>query len=160
MSLAEPRRSMPAHASRRSVLAGALALAACGRGARAQGEDALAAFAGAHAPAVPALPRRPTPALRALVRARDPKGVWTSATILSAGGQSIPAEVADLPRLRVGGLLLQHLSVAFADLHTFHMWNLADRPAILLGVDVLSQFDSVALDFARGEVRFRLPANA
>ena len=66
MSLAEPRRSMPAHASRRSVLAGALALAACGRGARAQGEDALAAFAGAPAPAVPALPRRPTPALRAL----------------------------------------------------------------------------------------------
>jgi hypothetical protein len=99
-------------------------------------------------------------ALRALARARDPKGAWSAATILSAGGQSIPAEVADLPRLRVGGLLLRHLPVAFADLHTFHMWNLADRPAILLGVDVLSQFDSVALDFARGEVRFRLPANA
>jgi hypothetical protein len=98
--------------------------------------------------------------LRALARARDPRGAWSAATILSAGGQSIPAEVADLPRLRVGGLLLHHLPVAFADLHTFHMWKLADRPAILLGVDVLSQFDSVALDFARGEVRFRLPANA
>ena len=28
----------------------------------------------------------------------------------------------------------------------------------LPGVDVLSRFDSVELDFARGEVRFRLPA--
>jgi predicted aspartyl protease len=100
------------------------------------------------------------PALRALARARDPKGLWGSASIVSASGQAIPAEVASLPDLRVGGLRIQNLSVAFADLHTFRLWDLAARPAILLGVDVLSRFDSVQLDFGRGEVRFRLPSDA
>jgi predicted aspartyl protease len=100
------------------------------------------------------------PALHALARAKDPKGLWSSASIVSATGQTIPAEVANLPNLRVGGLRMQHLSVAFADLHTFHLWDLTGRPTILLGVDVLSRFDAVQLDFARGEVRFRLPATA
>lgn len=100
------------------------------------------------------------PALRALARARDKAGVWSTASIVAATGQTIPAEVANLANLRVGGLRIQHLDVAFADLHTFHLWDLAARPAILLGVDVLSRFDAVQLDFARGEVRFRLPASA
>jgi len=99
-------------------------------------------------------------ALRALARARDPKTPWWRAPILSATGQSIDAEIADLPRLRVGGLRIPSWPVAFADLHTFRMWSLIDRPAILLGVDVLSRFEYVCLDFARDEVRFRLPATA
>jgi hypothetical protein len=40
------------------------------------------------------------------------------------------------------------------------LWKLIDRPAILLGVDILSRFEYVCLDFARGEVRFRLPSSA
>jgi hypothetical protein len=48
--------------------------------------------------------------------------------------------------------------VAFADLHTFRMWNMVDKPAILLGVDILSRFEYVCLDFARSKVRFRLPS--
>ena len=48
--------------------------------------------------------------------------------------------------------------MAFADLHTFHLWNMIDKPALLLGVDVLSRFETVSLDFGRGEVRFRAPS--
>jgi hypothetical protein len=40
------------------------------------------------------------------------------------------------------------------------MWDLTRTPAILLGVDVLSRFEYVSLDFARAEVRFRLPQPA
>lgn len=98
------------------------------------------------------------PALQTLAHAREAKGVWTSATIESATGQLVPAEVASLPNLRVGGLRMSNLPVAFADLHIFRLWGLEHQPAVLLGVDVLSRFDSVELDFARGEVRFRLPA--
>jgi predicted aspartyl protease len=97
------------------------------------------------------------PALRALAHAREPGILWTTASILSATGQMISAEVAQIPNLRVGGLELKNVPVAFADLHTFHLWPLAERPALLIGVDVLSQFDYVALDFGRGEVRFHLP---
>lgn len=98
------------------------------------------------------------PALRELVRGKA--AIWTQASIISASGQVIPAEVASLQALRIGGLLVNHLPVAFADLHTFRMWDLDRGPSILLGVDVLSHFQSVALDFARSEVRFRLPPSA
>jgi uncharacterized protein YjbI with pentapeptide repeats len=100
------------------------------------------------------------PALRRLADAHDPDAVWSAATIESASGQSIPARVTSLRDLGVSGLVIQGLSVAFADLHAFRLWGLGGRPAILLGVDVLSRFDAVELDFAKGEVRFRLPASA
>jgi len=85
-------------------------------------------------------------------------GTRTATTVvLSATGQTVPAEMAELARLRVGGLLLPNWPVAFADLHTFELWRLVDRPAILLGVDILSRFEYVCLDFPRDEVRFRIP---
>ena len=65
--------------------------------------------------------------------------------------------MADLPDLSIGALKLTYWPVAFADLHTFAMWNMIEAPAILLGVDILSRFESVCLDFARAEVRLRLP---
>ncbi|HEX4180600.1 MAG TPA: aspartyl protease family protein [Caulobacteraceae bacterium] len=82
---------------------------------------------------------------------------WTDVAIISATGQTMGAQTATLPRLRIGGLQFPAWTIAFADLHTFKLWNLIDRPALLLGVDALSRFESVSLDFARDEVRFRLP---
>jgi predicted aspartyl protease len=96
-------------------------------------------------------------ALRSLAVARNPTSIWTPTPIVSATGQTIEAQMADLPQLRVGGMRLPNWPVAFADLHTFQMWNLTRQPAILLGVDVLSRFQWVCLDFSRNEVRFRLP---
>jgi hypothetical protein len=96
-------------------------------------------------------------ALKSLALARSPMVALTSAPILSATGQTIYAEMADLPNLRIGSLRLPTWPVAFADLHTFRLWNLVDRPAILIGVDVLSRFEYVRLDFSRDEVNFRLP---
>jgi hypothetical protein len=96
-------------------------------------------------------------ALRQLALTRNPKAPWTMTPIISSTGQTILAEMADLPALRIGGMGLPNWPVAFADLHTFEMWKLVDRPAILLGIDILSRFEYVCLDFSRDEVRFRLP---
>lgn len=96
-------------------------------------------------------------ALRQLALARNPTARWTMTPIVSSTGQTIMAEIADLPTLRVGGLGLPNWPVAFADLHTFAMWDMVKKPAILIGVDILSRFEYVCLDFARDEVRFRLP---
>jgi hypothetical protein len=96
-------------------------------------------------------------ALRQLAVTRYPLVPWRPIPIVSVTGQTIDAVFADLPGLRFGGLSVPTWPVAFADLHTFRMWNLVDRPAILIGVDVLSRFESVCLDFRRDEVRLRLP---
>jgi hypothetical protein len=99
-------------------------------------------------------------ALRELAYTRYPLVPWRVTPIVSVTGQTIDAQYADLPTLRIGEVTLPTWPVAFADLHTFKMWNLTARPAILIGVDVLSRFQSVCLDFRHDEVRFRLPDNA
>jgi hypothetical protein len=95
-------------------------------------------------------------ALRELAISRGPKTALTQTRIISSTGQTIMAEMADLPALRVGDLRVPTWPVAFADLHTFQMWNMIDKPALLIGVDILSRFEYVCLDFARDEVRFRM----
>jgi hypothetical protein len=97
-------------------------------------------------------------ALRELALTRYPTTTWSQTPILSVTGQTMAADFADLPGLRIGGLTLPSWPVAFADLHLFRLWNLVDQPAILIGVDVLSRFETVCLDFRHDEVRFRLPA--
>ena len=99
-------------------------------------------------------------ALRARAFPRYASDRWVETPIISVTGQTIVAEMADLPHLRIGGLSLPDWPVAFADLHTFQMWSMIDKPAILIGVDILSRFETVCLDFARNEVRFRPPDRA
>ena len=98
-------------------------------------------------------------ALRDLAIIRYPLEPFRPIPIVSVTGQTIDAVFADLPGLRIGGLSLPSWPVAFADLHTFRMWNMVDDPAILIGVDILSRFETVCLDFRRDEVRLRLPAH-
>ncbi|HWF77734.1 MAG TPA: aspartyl protease family protein [Caulobacteraceae bacterium] len=97
-------------------------------------------------------------ALRELAITRYPLTPIHQVPIISVTGQTIAAQFADLPSLRIGGVTLPSWPVAFADLHIFRMWDLTSAPAILIGVDVLSRFETVCLDFRHDEVGFRLPA--
>ena len=75
-------------------------------------------------------------------------------TILSVTGQTADAELGVLPNLRLGGLRIDNVPTAFSDLHAFEIWQLANWPAILVGMDVLKHFHIVELDFAEKQVRF------
>ena len=82
------------------------------------------------------------------------KDRMTETQLISATGQTSPATLAALPRLRLGGMALNNIRAAFAPLHIFSLWDLDDRPAILVGVDVLRHFEEVSLAFGRKEVTF------
>lgn len=96
-------------------------------------------------------------ACRDAILARQP---WRASEIvpvevISATGQSVMGQLSHIPPLRLGGLKIGNLLSVFADLHTFRIWDLQDRPAILVGVDVMRHFESVELDFGRSQVTFR-----
>jgi hypothetical protein len=95
------------------------------------------------------------PALLQLATLRLPKDKMFEVPIISVTGRVIPGEIALLPVLRLGKVRLIDISVTFADLHVFQIWGL-EKPAILLGMDGLSVFDSVSIDFGRSEVWFEL----
>ncbi len=72
----------------------------------------------------------------------------------SLAGEVFRGESVFLPFLRLGGLHLGNVPVTYADMHVFKIWELETRPALVIGMDLLSQFEQVALDFGRSAVRF------
>lgn len=80
--------------------------------------------------------------------------------LISATGQTIDSELAVLPLLRLGGLGVTNLLIAFAPLHVFALWDMVARPSMLVGVDVMRQFEDIVLDFGRREVLFWPPRYA
>lgn len=75
---------------------------------------------------------------------------------LGVTGKEIDLQVAVIPELQIGGILIRNLPVAFADLPPFHLFGIADEPALFLGTDVLQSFRKVSLDFQARKVRFQL----
>lgn len=73
-----------------------------------------------------------------------------------ATGQTLPGRLAVLNRLTLGRMTLVNVPVVMAAVHTFDYWGLAQQPAILIGSDILQKFETVALDFRRREVRFKI----
>jgi predicted aspartyl protease len=69
-------------------------------------------------------------------------------------GERFNGQLFYLPFLRLGGLQLGNVPVVYADMHVFKVWGLEATPALVLGMDLLTQFDAVALDFGRSRVRF------
>jgi len=74
--------------------------------------------------------------------------------LISATGQRAAADFGQLPGLRLGGVRIDAPLVAFADLHIFDLWDLQDRPTLLIGVDTLRRFEKVAFDFTRKLITF------
>ena len=78
-------------------------------------------------------------------------------TITSVTGGQLTANYTAIRKIRVGGAILNDMPVAFADLHSFKILDLIDRPALLLGMDALALFDRVSVDFANKKARFDMP---
>lgn len=78
----------------------------------------------------------------------------SAVTLVGVTGQTTTANAAVLPEVRIGGITLRSVPVAFADLPPFKLFGLATQPALLLGSDVLEAFRRVSLDFRNRKVRF------
>jgi hypothetical protein len=97
-------------------------------------------------------------AMRRAVQARTGDRTFEPIRVILYGatGQQTHGEVAEIPRLSIGLLNFTGFRMAFADLHTFSLWGMQDRPAMMMGMDLLSLFALVTVDFRQNAVRFRL----
>jgi len=96
--------------------------------------------------------------LRELVTRIDPSQapgkVKTLVHLQTIMGEPFVGEQIYLPFLRLGGVRMGNVPVVHADAHVFKVWGVDDRPALVLGMDLLSEFRSVSMDFGRRTVRF------
>ena len=97
------------------------------------------------------------PALQRLLASKDaPPGEQVLAEEISVTGRRSAAEIHSVAEMHIGALTIRNMRLAFADLHTFDRYDLANKPAMLLGMDVLSLCDRVTVDFDRREATFTL----
>ena len=96
-------------------------------------------------------------ALQRLLTIRGaPPGAQALAEEISVTGRRSTAEIQSVAEMHIGALTIKNMRLAFADLHTFDRYGLSDKPAMLLGMDVLSLCDRVTVDFDRREATFTL----
>lgn len=57
--------------------------------------------------------------------------------------------------ITLGQVLVNNSRVTFGDFHVFDIWDLNDKPALILGMDVIGRVDVFVIDFRRQEIGFR-----
>jgi predicted aspartyl protease len=80
--------------------------------------------------------------------------------LTSVTGGEVDVSYTRTRRLRLGEAGIRDLPIAFADLQLFRELGLQDRPAMLVGMDVLQLFSRVSIDFARHRLRLMPPSDA
>lgn len=95
-------------------------------------------------------------ALRQAVAAqrRDGGQLARGVPVFGVTGQRLTAELSQIDDLRIGASRLGATPMLFADLYCFQILGLADRPALLIGADLLGRFREVTLDFRANTVSF------
>jgi len=61
-----------------------------------------------------------------------------------------------LSQLSIGEMEAENVVAFVGDYHIFGVWGLLDEPTILLGMDVISVADALAIDYGRATVHFRI----
>nr|WP_245842910.1 retroviral-like aspartic protease family protein [Sphingomonas laterariae] len=93
-------------------------------------------------------------ALRRKLARKGKQGSVQPITLIDVAGRAVEAEMGVLPKMRVGGLRVEGLSIAWTEAHPFKMFGLTKKPAMLLGMDLLRTFERVSVDFGNKKVRF------
>jgi clan AA aspartic protease (TIGR02281 family) len=71
-------------------------------------------------------------------------------------GRSTPAEYAIVGKMRFGGVVMSNAAIAFADVHPFRLFNLVNKPSMLLGMEGLRGFQRISVDFTNRKIKFLL----
>jgi len=98
--------------------------------------------------------------LRSALQRSGRLGLMAPISMMSVTGGLIQAEYTIARRVRIGGVDIHDLPVAFHDAHPFQHLGLSNRPALLLGMDALQLFERVSVDFANRRVRVLLDDGA
>jgi predicted aspartyl protease len=78
--------------------------------------------------------------------------------VIDVAGGTARVDLAQLPELHIGKVVVRNEQVAYADLYVFEHLGLHGKPSMLLGMSTLRKCAKVSIDFPAREVRFLLQA--
>lgn len=91
---------------------------------------------------------------RELVRKKK-LGVMEPRAMLTVTGQIVPIEYGILRDVVIDGVSIIYMPIAFAMSEPFESLEMADRPTLILGMDVLRSFGQISVDFPNKRAYFR-----
>jgi len=96
--------------------------------------------------------------LFAALRDRDGRDYASKDVVWLTGvtGATAPGRLTTIQKLRLGRLNFTDSALIISDLPIFKAWDLADRPAVFIGMNFLKQTSAVTIDYGRKELRFRI----
>ena len=68
-------------------------------------------------------------------------------TVYGATTEVEPGEIQSAPIILLGSLRMTDVAVVYGDFHIFKVWNMQNKPAMILGMDVLGTVASLNIDF-------------
>lgn len=92
-------------------------------------------------------------ALRRKLAKKGRLGQTHPVEMMSVTGGRLTVDRTRVNLIRIGGVDIVNMPIAFADVHPFKKLKLTKRPAILLGMDALQLFDRVSMDFANRRMK-------
>jgi predicted aspartyl protease len=96
--------------------------------------------------------------LAALARRNPSFGEMGSIRLIDITGGEIFGKVAMVNKIRLAALTFINCPLVIADFLVFDVWGLRQRPALLIGMNLLRQFGRVSIDYGLQELRFDLAA--
>lgn len=96
------------------------------------------------------------PLLDALLARHPARPDLGTVQVVGITGGQIPGRLMEIDRIKLQRLEFTNCSLVIADLQVFNIWGLSTKPALLIGMNYLRQFASVAIDYGLKEIRFDL----
>jgi predicted aspartyl protease len=89
---------------------------------------------------------------------RDGRGYASKDVVWLTGvtGATAPGRLMAIGKLKLGRLNFTDSTLIISDLPIFRVWDLADRPAVFIGMNFLKRTSAVTIDYGRKELRFRI----
>jgi hypothetical protein len=91
----------------------------------------------------------------ALVR-RLRRGQLVSTDIIGTTLDVQRGDMVHAPTISFGPMEIRHARIITGDVHIFQHWKMTERPVMLIGMDVLGQFDVLIIDYRRKELHVRM----
>lgn len=94
-----------------------------------------------------------------LLEALDLKRDYTTTpSVIDVIGETLarqPGERRAVSEINIGDVRVKRWTVAFGKFYVFKLWNLESTPTLVIGMDLLGELDTLAIDYQHREVQFR-----
>jgi predicted aspartyl protease len=88
----------------------------------------------------------------ALNRKRSTKATARVTSVYGATQDTVPGELVAAPIIAVGALRVANVDLVCGDFHIFEVWGMRDKPAMVIGMDVLGTVNSLGIDFKHHDI--------